>query len=77
MDFWVMSISRLASSILIRVTYRPTVSPVSSTNSFWCFDHFGSYVPVILCYCGIMAAVTLAFQIVLTVAHRDRQKYLA
>lgn len=49
---------------------------VSTPIANWCFDHFGSYVPVILCYCGIMAAVTLVFQIVLTVAHRDRQKYL-
>ena len=50
---------------------------VSNPIGNWCFDSFGSYVPVILCYGGIMLAVTVAFQIVLTVAHRDRKKEFA
>lgn len=50
---------------------------VSTPVANWCFDAMGSYVPVILVYCGIMAAVTVAFQIVLSTTHRDRKKYLA
>lgn len=50
---------------------------VSTPVANWCFDSFGSYVPVILIYCGIMALVMVTFQLVLTAAHRDRKKYLA
>ena len=47
---------------------------VSTPVANWCFDSFGSYVPVILCYCGIMAAVTVVFQFILSAAHRDRKQ---
>jgi predicted MFS family arabinose efflux permease len=43
----------------------------------WCFDTMGTYVPVILGYCGIMAAVTVAFLFILRAAYRDRKIILA
>ena len=50
---------------------------VSAPLANWCFDSFGSYVPVILTYCGIMCAVMVAFQFILTAAQRDRKRILA
>ena len=43
----------------------------------WCFDTFGSYIPVILTYCGIMLAVTVVFQFILNAAFRERKKIMA
>ena len=43
----------------------------------WCFDSFGSYVPVIMCYCAIMLAVTVSFQFILSAAHKDRKQLLS
>jgi len=50
---------------------------VSTPIANWCFDSFGSYVPVILCYTAIMAVVTITFQFILTAAHRDRKTLLS
>lgn len=43
----------------------------------WIFDALGTYVPVILTYSGIMLAVTVVFQFILSAAYRDRRKILA
>ena len=43
----------------------------------WCFDTFGTYIPVILTYCGIMLAVTIVFQFILNAAYRERKKIMA
>jgi MFS family permease len=42
----------------------------------WCFDAFGSYVPVILGYCGAMLLVTVVFQFILNAAYRERRKIM-
>ena len=43
----------------------------------WCFDAFGTYVPVILFYCGTMLVVTVVFQFILNAAYRERKRILA
>ena len=43
----------------------------------FCYDTFGTYVPVILAYCGIMVVVTVVFQFILNAANRERKKILA
>ena len=43
----------------------------------WCFDAFGTYVPVILFYCGTMLVVTIVFQFILNAAYRERKKILS
>ena len=43
----------------------------------WCFDTFGTYVPVILFYCGTMLVVTIVFQFILNAAYRERKKILS
>ena len=42
----------------------------------WCFDAFGTYVPVILFYCGTMLVVTVVFQFILNAAYRERKRIL-
>ena len=42
----------------------------------WCFDAFGTYVPVILFYCGTMLAVTVVFQFILNAAYRERKRIM-
>lgn len=42
----------------------------------WCFDAFGTYVPVILFYCGTMLVVTVVFQFILNAAYRERKKIM-
>lgn len=42
----------------------------------WCFDTFGSYVPVILGYCGAMLLVTVVFQFILNTAYRERKQIM-
>ena len=42
----------------------------------WCFDAFGTYVPVILFYCGTMLVVTVVFQFILNAAYRERKRLL-
>ncbi|MBR5247493.1 MAG: MFS transporter [Lachnospiraceae bacterium] len=42
----------------------------------WVYDHFGTYRPLFL-VCGIlMAIVAITFQIIVSVAHKDRQEIL-
>lgn len=42
----------------------------------WCFDAFGTYVPVILFYCGTMLVVTVTFQFILNAAYRERKRIM-
>lgn len=42
-----------------------------------CYDAFGTYVPVILFYCGTMLAVTVVFQFILTAAYRERKRIMS
>ena len=42
----------------------------------WCFDAFGTYVPVILFYCGTMLVVTVVFQFILNAAYRERKRIM-
>ena len=42
----------------------------------WCFDAFGTYVPIILFYCGTMLVVTVVFQFILNAAYRERKRIL-
>jgi len=41
------------------------------------YDACGSYVPVILAFCGIMLAVTVTFHCILTTAYKERKRILA
>ncbi len=43
----------------------------------WCFDAFGTYVPVILFYCGTMLVVTVVFQFILNAAYRERKRIMS
>jgi predicted MFS family arabinose efflux permease len=42
-----------------------------------CYDAFGTYVPVILFYCGTMLAVTVVFQFILNAAYRERKRIMS
>lgn len=42
-----------------------------------CYDTFGSYVPVILFYCGTMLAITVVFQFILNTAYRERKRIMS
>ena len=44
------------------------------TNLF--YDLNGSYTPVILGFAGILLVVTVAYQFIITAAHRDRREIL-
>lgn len=41
-----------------------------------CFDHFGSYTPMLWLCCGIMAAVGVLFQLALRSAGKEKQQLL-
>ena len=43
----------------------------------WCYDMFGTYVPVILFYCGTMLAITVVFQFILNTAYRERKRIMS
>ena len=80
-------VSLFASELFGNRAFPHTMSIFSAVNTAgfalsaplanWCFDSFGSYVPVIIAYCAIMTVVMIAFQFILTVAHRDRKKMFA
>ena len=75
-------VSLFASELFGSRAFPHTMSIFSAVNTAgfacsapianWCFDSFGSYVPIILVYCGIMGAVAIAFQFILSTAHRYR-----
>lgn len=76
-------ISLFASELFGNRAFPHTMSIFSAVNTAgfalsapianWCFDSFGSYVPVILAACGIMSLVTVLFQFILSTAHRYRK----
>ena len=80
-------VSLFASELFGNRAFPHTMSIFSAVNTAgfamsaplanWCFDSFGSYVPIILAYCAIMAVVLVSFQFILTIAHRDRKKILS
>ena len=41
------------------------------------YDMVGTYLPAILVSAGVMAFVLVAFQLTITVAHKDREAILA
>ena len=43
----------------------------------WCYDAFGTYVPFIWVCVGIMLAVTIMYQFVITAAQKERKRVLA
>lgn len=43
----------------------------------WCYDVFGTYVPFVWSCVGIMAVVTVMFQLTITAAAKERKKILA
>ena len=77
-------VSLFASELFGNRAFPHTMSIFSAVNTAgfalsapvanWGFDHFGSYVPVILTYCCIIAVVMVVFQLILSIAHRDRKK---
>ncbi len=80
-------VSLFASELFGNRAFPHTMSIFSAVNtagfalsapvSNWCYDAFGSYVPVILTFCGVMVVVLITFQFILTIAHRDRKKLLS
>ena len=38
----------------------------------WCYDRYGTYAPMLYIFCGIMAAVTITFQFIVSASARDR-----
>lgn len=42
----------------------------------WVFDRYGSYKPILLICCLIMAVVTVTFQFVVTASERKRREKL-
>jgi MFS family permease len=43
----------------------------------WCYDAFGSYVPFIWVCVGIISVVTIMYQLIITIAAKERKKILA
>lgn len=49
---------------------------VGAPTMNWCYDAFGSYAPMIWACAGIMLVVTVVFQIIITVANRNKKAIL-